>query len=233
MMVIAVLLAIVSTLSAPLFARARNGIVLAALAIVCAIVAILQPSFTPERPRHLSLAYVDDPAARSPQWIVGTLTAPLRKAAPFQPGDASLTPWSRGVGFAAPAPNAQLPRVSMAAEKTNGGFRIHVRTSRRANRVALLVRGAKVLRVNGVTPPPRPARFRERSGDEWQSAIAYGVEEMVVDVAATGRVDAVASDTSFTFPAIGASLVRARNASTAIPVHDGDITITRTRATLQ
>jgi len=233
MIVIAVFIAIFCTLSAPLFARTRNGIVLAALAVVCAIIAMMQPAFTRERPRHLSLAYVDDAAARSPRWIAGTLTDPLRRAASFRPGDASLTPWSRGgVWFEATAPNARLPRVTMQAEKTNGGFRIRVRTNRRANRVALLLRGAKVLRVNGVTPPPRPARFRERSGDEWQSAIAYGVEEMVVDVAATGRVDAVASDTSFRFPAIGAALVRARNASIAMPVHDGDVTITRTRATL-
>jgi hypothetical protein len=61
--------------------------------------------------------------------------------------------------------------------------------------------------------------------------MASGVEEMVVDVAASGRVDAVASDTTFGLSAAGAALRRARDASIAIPVHDGDVTITRERHT--
>ena len=41
----------------------------------------------------------------------------------------------------------------------------------------------------------------------------------------TAPAEAVVSDTSFGLPASGAALIRARNASGAVPVHDGDVTI--------
>jgi hypothetical protein len=44
-------------------------------------------------------------------------------------------------------------------------------------------------------------------------------------------VEVVASDTVFGFPPEGAALVRARAASTAAMIQDGDVTVTRARAT--
>jgi hypothetical protein len=41
----------------------------------------------------------------------------------------------------------------------------------------------------------------------------------------------VASDTTFGLSATGAALARARDASTAVPIHDGDFMITRERKT--
>jgi hypothetical protein len=231
MMVVAVFIGILSTLWAPLFARARNGIVALALAIVCAVIAMMLPPFTAERPRQISIAYVDDSAARSPQWVVGRVTDRLRQAAQFAAADPSLTPWSRGGGWSAAAPRVDLPRVQIEATRTQEGATIRVRSARGADRIALIVRNATVRSINGVKPPPRPARFRDRANDEWQFAVASGVEEIVVEVAAKGRIEAVASDTTFGLPAAGAALARARRASTAIPVQDGDITITRARAT--
>ncbi len=231
MIVVSVFIGILSTLWAPLFARARNGIVVAVLAILSSVVAMFLPSYTAERPRPISIAYVDDAGAKSPQWIVGTVTERLRQVARFTPADASLTPWSRGGGWSAAAPRVDTPRVTMDATRTQDGVTIRVRSPRRANRITLIVRNAKVRRVNGVTPAPRPARFRDRTSEEWQFATANGVEEMVVEIAAKGRVEAIATDTTFGLPPIGASLARARNASTAIPIQDGDVTITRSRAT--
>lgn len=231
MVVIAVLIGILGSLFAPLFGRVRTAVVVGVFALICAIVAAVLPPFTAERPRRLSIAYVDDAAAPHPQWIVDALPEPLRAAARFEPTDARLTPWARGSAWGATAPGDLAPRVLMSGSRTAEGARIVVRSQRGARRLALRVRGGKVLRVNGIAPPPRPARFRDTSNDPWGFAMASGVEEMIVEVAASGKVEAVASDTTFGLPPAGASLGRARDASTAIPVQDGDVTMTRIRGT--
>ncbi|HYI11953.1 MAG TPA: hypothetical protein VEK57_23055, partial [Thermoanaerobaculia bacterium] len=77
--------------------------------------------------------------------------------------------------------------------------------------------------------PPRPDRFRDRMPEGWAWASAMGVEEMTVELTAPGPVEVIASDTSFGFPPEGAALQRARNASPAVPIQDGDVMITRTR----
>jgi hypothetical protein len=61
--------------------------------------------------------------------------------------------------------------------------------------------------------------------------MATGVDEMIVDVTAPGRIDAVASDTSFGLSSAAAPLLRARTESLAVPIHDGDVTVTRVRKT--
>jgi hypothetical protein len=48
-----------------------------------------------------------------------------------------------------------------------------------------------------------------------------------VEVAANRAVQAAASDVSFGLPPSGAALLRARAASTATTIQDGDTTITR------
>jgi len=229
MVVTAVLIGILASLCAPLFARIRTAAVVAVLALAFAVVASVLPPFTTERPRRLSIAYVDDPAAPQPQWIVDTLPASLRSAAPFVRTDPRLTPWDHWSAWSAPAPRDLAPRVTMSGKRTAEGAQIVVRSQRGARRLTLRVHGGKVLRVNGTTPPPRPPRFRDTSKDPWAFAMATGVEELIVDIAVSGRVEAVASDTTFGLPSAGASLARARDASIAIPSQDGDIAITRTR----
>ncbi|HEX6642496.1 MAG TPA: hypothetical protein VF215_15365, partial [Thermoanaerobaculia bacterium] len=80
-------------------------------------------------------------------------------------------------------------------------------------------------------PAPQPHRNNRPLPDGWQAATGSGVGEIVVEVAAKGRVEAIASDTGFGFPTAGAALLRARQESCAMPIQDGDVTITRTRAT--
>ncbi len=228
MTAIAVIIGITATLAAPLFARFRFAFAAAAGAIVCALIAVALPEYSPERPRFLSIQYVDDPAAKAPMWTTTKLTPELQRAARFTAADAALTPWSRSQ-FAAPAPPAGLPRVTIEGTRDGNRVTIRVRSPRRANRLVLLVRGGDVTRVNGVGPPPRTARSRPRPSGEWRYASAAGVEEMVVEIAARGPVEARASDMTFGLPASGAALLRARDASTAVPSQDGDVTLTRAR----
>ncbi|HYC87820.1 MAG TPA: M20/M25/M40 family metallo-hydrolase [Thermoanaerobaculia bacterium] len=223
MVAIALFIGVLATLFAPLWPRFGNGAIALLLALVCAVAAMLQPPYDAVRPRRLSLSYIDDP---SPRWFVYELTPQLERAARFAPaGDAM-----RGPGFAAPAPPG-VPRVTMTATRNGATLTVRVRSSRDANRVTLQLKGdVNVLRVNGVAPAPRPPRFRARTPRGWHYAIAHGVSEMTVECTARGPVEAIGSDLTFGLPASGAALIQARQASTAIPVQDGDVTITRTRA---
>lgn len=229
MTAIALIAGIFATLIAPLFARARNGAAAAVLAIVCAVIALLQPTFTKEKPQIIPLYYVDDASAK-PQWLAYDVTEPLAKVATFTPSDPKLTPWNRGSAWAAPAPDLRLPRVLISGERNARGVTIRVASQRNAGRISLFLRGGKVVRTNGVVPPPI-TRHRRGLPDGWQVTTGAGVQELVVDVEAAGSVDVIASDSTFAFPAEGAALLRARDASVATTIQDGDVTITRTRAT--
>ena len=222
---IAVVMGAFATLVSPLFARAKYGAVVAALAVVCGLIAVAQPAWTKEKPRFLSLSYVDDARAKGPQWSTWTLTGPLQQAAKFAPADAALVPWNRGTTYVAPAPDMQLQRVVMSGERRGNIVTIRVRSQRNANRLVLAVKGGTVRRVNGLVPPPGRHRFRQSRG--WAMASASGVKEMVVEIAASKPVDAAASDVSFGFPPSGAALLKARDASLGVPIQDGDTTVTR------
>jgi hypothetical protein len=228
MAAIAVIVGIFATLVAPLFARARNGFAATVLAIGCAVIAIAQPASTPEKPQFIALSYIDDPAARTPRWMTWTLTDPLSKAASFERADSKLTPWNRGVAWAAPAPDVKLSRVTVTGERHGEHLTLRVTSHRNAGRVSLFLRGGTILRTNGVAPP-RSSRPPRRFPDGWQFTSGNGVQEIVVDVAAKGRVEVIASDTTFAFPAAGAALIQARQASTATTIQDGDVTVTRAR----
>ncbi|HEY0158778.1 MAG TPA: M28 family peptidase [Thermoanaerobaculia bacterium] len=223
--VVAVVIGAFATLPSPLFARLKYGLATAVLAIVCGLVAAAQPAYTKEKPRFMPLTYVDDARAKEPLWSTWTLTDPLRDVAKFAPADAALAPWNRGTMYTAPAPRMELPRVVMTAERRGNIVTFRVRSPRGADRLVLLVRGATVRRVNGLVPPPGRHRFRDMRG--WAIATAAGVDEMVVEVAASRKVDAAASDISFAFPPAGAPLLKARDASLGVPIQDGDTTVTR------
>ena len=228
MSALAILIGITFTLAAPLIARYRAAAMVAAAAVVCALVAMWQPPYSPERPRQLSVSYVDDPDAGA-MWMTPKLTPPLQQAARFARANASLTPWSRATQWSAPAPALNQPRVVVTGTRNGSHVAIRVRSQRDANRLVVVVKGGTIASINGVAPAPRPARFREWSSNGWRWAAAEGVQERVVDVIAAGPVDVVASDVTYGLPPFGTALANARNASMAMPAHDGDVTITRAR----
>lgn len=223
MVVVAVIIGLMATLVAPVFARSRYGAILSALAILCAVVALLLPAVTPEKPRGQNLAYVDDPAA-APMWTSNAAMAG------FQPADPELTPWSRSSVWSAPAPRIDVPRALLTGTRKTGGVTLRVRSQRGAKRIVLALRGGTITSINGVPPAAQGPRVRLVHRDGWRFAVANGVEEIVVEVAATGPVDVVTSDATYGLPATGAHLAQARSAMNAFPIHDGDATITRARA---
>jgi hypothetical protein len=223
---IAILAGILFTLVAPLFARFRNAAVFAVLAVIGTIVALALPATSRERPRAISLAYLDD---GTPRWVTPVLTPALAQAAQFTVAPSSLTPWFNGRQWSAPAPRLAIPRVEMNTTRNGDRVTIVVHSSRRANRLTLALHGGTVLRVNGIIPPPRPARWRERS-EPWRFAIMNGMDQMTVEVQAKGALEAIASDISYGLDA--PALQRARDASNAVPQGEGDVVITRVRAKL-
>jgi hypothetical protein len=224
MVAIALLIGITATLFAPLGARVGNGAVALVLALLCAVAAMLQPAYDAASPRRISLSHIDDP---SPRWFLSEMTPQLERAAKFTRAEDAM----RGSGFAATAPRI-AERVTMTAMRNGETLTIRVRSTRGANRLSLLVKGdAEVLRVNGVAPAPKPARWRERMPRGWHLAVANGVTEMTVECRGRGRIEAIGSDLTFGIPASGAALAQARQASTAIASQDGDVSITRARAT--
>jgi hypothetical protein len=223
MVAIALLIGIMATLFTPLWARASNGLIALVLALLCAYGATTRPAYDAARPRRISLAHIDDP---TPRWFAPEMTPALHAAARFSAGRDEM----RGSGHNAPAPRV-APRVTMSATRSGEALAIRVVSQRGADRLALLLKGdVDVLRVNGVAPAPRSERFRDRRKPGERTAVAEGVQEMIVECRARGKVEAIGSDLSYGFPAAGTALVEARNASTAIPSQDGDVVITRARA---
>jgi hypothetical protein len=223
MAAIAVLMGAFATLVAPLFPRYRNGFAAAALALVAALIAIAQPAYTKEKPRSFPITYVDDVRAKQPRWMMWDV--PDGMPVKFERADPSLAPWNQSSLLVAPAPAQPMPRVTMSGTRNGSTVTIRVRSPRRADRLVLLARGGTVRRVNGVAPPPGRGRTRSMRG--WSVASAAGVDEMVVELAANGPVEAAASDITFSLPPSAAPLLRARAAANGSTSHDGDTTLTR------
>jgi Peptidase family M28 len=226
--IIAVLIAFVVMLAAPAIANTRAALAAFALALVCAVVSIAMPKATQERPRRLTLSWLDDASQARPMWIANDVTPAMRAAAAWGAMPRSIAPWNPAPArYSAPAEAAGLPRVAI----TRTGNTIHVRSPRNAERVTLSFRSSapiRGIRVNGIAPPPRPARFRDRGYAGWQFALVHGAAmDVTIDTDANAKIEAAATDSTSGLPAASAGLARARSASSAVPSHEGDVTMTR------
>lgn len=234
MIAIAVLIAVQMTLVAPLVGRASLAALVLLGAIGCALFAVTLPEYDDAHPLQLSLAYVEDPATPAASWVAGRVTPSLQSVAKWERTDPALTPWTqRGGGWRAPAERRNLPPVVLTADRGPTSTTLRIRSQRGANRLMVVFRGANVgaYRVNGITPPPPPARHRPRATGEWKYALANATEvlEVTVDVPASSKLEVVAADYTFGLPPGSEELARARSDSPAFPAGDGDVTITRAR----
>ena len=241
--VTAVLLALVATTFAPLLAAAelRPALVSAiwAAVAVCIVMALVLPPYTSESPRHITLRYVDD--GGPPRWESDALTPPLHRAAAFAIKPRTVgSEWLRvpSKTFAAPAPALGLLPAEVRLLSRNGGrVALLIRSPRGAPRVSLAFRAASLqsMTVNGVTPPPPTARYVTFLAPGWHRVAVRGASEARIDLVLsdmTESIEAIVSDASFGLPAEGAALVRARSESTAVPIGEGDLTITSRRSRL-
>ncbi|HEX3757858.1 MAG TPA: M28 family peptidase [Kofleriaceae bacterium] len=240
--VTAVLVALIATTFAPALAvtapRLAPGCLV--LAIALAIVAALVPHASATHPRHLSLAYVrgDDGAAT---WQAAAVTPEVAGAAAWQPEPRVVAPWYGTLGAARVAPAAALaePLASPGVTVTSsvnpspaGDTRItvvHLSSARSATRMVLAWHSdAETIgvRINGVAPPPRPARWRSFLAPGWNRIVVRGNSAQIeITQRGDGATDAIVTDATFGLPASAAPLVQARAASGAMPVGEGDLTI--------
>lgn len=241
---VAMLVALVATTFAPMVAAAelRNALIasLAAAALACVAMSNLVAPYTAASPRHINIEYVDDGAA--PRWRADGLRPPMRRAAAFDPLPRQVSNWfaAPGRAFVAPAPPLGLAPVELRVvrdEHTSGTRRLtlELRSRRNAPRLSLIFHAPSLaaLRIDGVAPPPR-TRGRDPFAPGWHRAAVRGASSMTVELE-LGRdelIDAIVADSTYGLPPAGAPLARARDASIAVPVHDGDLTTTMRRLRL-
>jgi hypothetical protein len=236
-------LALVTTTFAPLLVAAelRRALVPAiwVAAFVCVGMALLLPPYTAEAPRHISLRYVDDGGAA--RWETDALTPPLHRAAAFDIKPRTVgAEWLRQSGrtFAAPAPAMHLPPVeARVLSRDTHHVALLVHSPRGAPRVSLAFHAPTLqsMTINGVAPPPPTARHVDYLASGWHRVAVRGASEARIDLVlgdASAPIDVIASDASFGLPPAGAALVRARAESTAVPIGEGDLTITTRRQRL-
>ena len=202
-----------------------------AAAVVCVAMANLVPPYSKESPRHISLRYFDDGA---PRWLADAVRPPMARAEEFDRVSRPLFEWLKTPSrlFAAPAPQLGLPAPELRVISDERGpgrtLKLHIRSRRGAQRIALAFRAPSFqsIRVNGLTPPARPERFREFLGPGWHQMTVRGEPEAEVEIALRKNeaIDAVVLDSTFGLPREGAALAKARDESLAVPTHDGDTT---------
>jgi len=143
-------------------------------------------------------------------------------------------PWFPGAAVdVAPAPPAGLQPPSVNVTKTQRDG-VHVTTldiasQRKAPRLRIAWRSEAAiesLRINGVAPPPRTSRYRSSLAPNWHRVVVWGSSARIEIATRDDKpAEASVSDNSFGLPASGAALIQARDASGAVPSHDGDLTI--------
>ena len=235
--VAAVLLALITTTFAPLCSDTAPRLALGCLvlAVVLGGIAAVVPRQSATHPRHLSLAYVLDADSGSTRWQVDGPTPEVRAAAPFEPARRLVAPWYGALGTSdvAPAPaEALAPPTATVSTAAGDGTRVvtlDIASARHAPRLTLLWHSdaeTMAVRINGVTPPARSTRRRGFLAPGWNRiAIRGPTAHVEITMQGAAPVEAVLIDTSFGLPASADALIRARDASGAVPVHDGDVTV--------
>ena len=206
-------------------AQARPTFAIGAVIVVVLLAGIgrLLPVYSVSNPQRINIDYFDD---GTPHWLATGMNDSLAAAAPFVRAKNDLAPWSMFPAhpLLAPAPKlANIPPVVV----TRDGSILHVRSQRNADRVVLAIKGKlPSLRVNGITPPPRPKRFHSFINPEWTRIMVRG-SAMDVDTGTTAPLQYIATDMTYSSPLEANPLIRTRNISHAIRSDDGDVTITQ------
>ena len=239
--IIAVMVALVATTFAPLLAEIARRIAIGcvALAAVLAVVAAVVPRQSASHPRHASIAYVIDGDSGAARWQLDDPPAEVRAAAAFEAERRLVVPWAGAAGTAnvAPAPREPIapPAVGWAAA-SRGDTReitLDVMSTRRAPRLLIAWHSeAEVigLKIDGVSPPPRPARWHGSLAPGWNRIFVLGSQAHIeITMRGLAPADALITDLSFGLPPSGAPLARARDAAGAVPVQNGDVTAVERR----
>jgi peptidase M28-like protein len=231
----AVMLAFVATTFAPLVSDTARRLApgCLALAAVLAIIGAVVPRSSDSHPRHASIAYVLDGDAGTARWQVNDPPPGLRAAGAFAERREVL-PWIGALGASdvAPAPREPIavPTAGVASvtSGTSRQITLDVTARREAQRLLIAWHSdapVTALKINGVTPPPRPARWHRYLAPGWNLITVLGATAHVeITQSGAAPAEAIVIAVSFGLPASGAALARARDADGAVPLQNGDIT---------
>jgi hypothetical protein len=210
-----------------------------AAAVLCAVLAMVSPPFSPQSPRPLVVQLYKNADSGEARWIVRAgmpLPPEMRKVAEFgQPGPAY--PWSppRSRSFFAPAPalDAPAPELTVLEDSVADGKR-HLRlrlTSPRgaANGTLVIPAEARVeaVKIEGQTVPV-DRRQVGPGGMGWRQFTNYTLSpagtEFEIVLGATQPLDWHVFDRSFGLPPSGQAMAAARPKD-VVPFQDGDGTV--------
>jgi hypothetical protein len=191
-------------------------------AAVCVVMQILISPTTSDSPRRINVRYVDDNGRAF--WETDTPLSLVRT--PATPYDWLRRP-PRVFRSSAQQMTIAPPELQILSA-TPGRFKLRIRSSRGAPRIALYFRAPsfQTLLVNGSPLPAQTPRFREFLAPGWHRAAVRGAQEAHVEILLKRDepIDAILVDTAPGLPPASAALVAARNASVAVPTDDGDTT---------
>ncbi|HEV2853908.1 MAG TPA: M20/M25/M40 family metallo-hydrolase [Thermoanaerobaculia bacterium] len=243
----AILLSFIFSALAPLVpgSRARWVLIAAgALAVICAVLAMVSPPFSPESPRPVMVQFHQDGDSGAARWVVRSappFPPALRKAAEFASKPGPAYPWSPPMGraFLAPAPplNVPAPALAVLEDSAVGGkrrLRLRLTSSRGAPIGTIVVpAGAKLesIKIDGRAIPlegRRPGPRGPAAARGWQLFTNYTVppqgSEIEVVLGATQPLDWYVYDRTPGLPPTAQALLAARPKD-AVPIQEGDLTM--------
>lgn len=243
----AILLSFIFGALAPLVpgSRARWVLIAAgALAVICAVLAMVSPPFAPDSPRPLVVQLHQDGDSGAARWVVRSappFPPALRKAAEFAPKPSPAFPWSPSMArsFLAPAPplNVPAPGLVVLADSAAGGkrrLRLRLTSPRGAPMGTIVVPAAanlESIKIDGQAIPledRRPGSRGPAAAGGWQQFTNYTVppqgSEIEVVLGATQPLDWYVYDRTPGLPPTAQALLAARPKD-AVPIQDGDLTM--------
>ena len=214
--------------------------------VVAVVIALVVPAYSEDSPERMNIAFVQEGGSGKAQWVVhpasGRLPETFRHAAAFSAQPAKLFPWEHSGGFAADAPNLDLPAPELAdAQQSSEGelhlFRARLRSPRGAPEVDIALppsASIDLLTARGASVPNLYDRaISWRQGWRIYSFIGVPPEGLEVEfrIGQPAPVEIYLLAQSSGLPLEGLFLLKDRPAN-AVPSHDGDMTIISRRIRL-
>ena len=252
---IAVLVALLLSPLAPLFAeaeRARGLSLLAlpwfagAVTLLASFAAIVVPAFSAKAPEHVTLQYVQEADSGNSQWVVypasGHLPEPVRLATNFRGQENGAFPWVVDPAFFAAAPHEELaPPTFTIQESTELPGKRRYRTLLRSERGAsealvMFPPNSRIESVLAIDEPVQPQTEKVRQYQNgWYAYDFYAMPAKGVEMSFTlpvGKsVEVYVLDVTYALPLEGMFLLKSRPL-TATPFGEGDCTIASRRVQL-
>ena len=205
------------------------------------------PAFSVRRPERANILWHQDADTGRARWLYATgsntLAPVLRATAPFGAKTITPFPWSgRRRAFAANAShrNDPAPELTEIQSSASGGrrrFRARLLSPRSATTASLAfppsARIESFAMAGELLPRLHPRAVRDAGGWQIYSCVTLPPEGIVVEAALAGEepVEIILTDQSPGLPEEGAKLSAARP-PTAVPTHEGDLSLVTHRVRL-